>query len=136
MSLDVTLRAVRPTEVFDANITHNLNKMAAEAGIYEALWRPAELDPERAARIRAAQDRKDYHGPEGAYAIESEATIHARDLIQPLRAGLALLKAEPDRFKAFNPENGWGSYDDFVPWVERYLTACEEYPDAEVSVSR
>ncbi len=32
--------------------------------------------------------------------------------------------------------NGWGTYKNFVPWVAKYLAACEEYPDADVSVSR
>lgn len=122
--------------VFQANITHNLNGMAAAAGIYEAVWRPAEMDPTRAARIREQEQAKNYHGPGGAYAIEREAVIHARDLIEPLRAGLALLRSDPARFIAMNPENGWGSYDTFVPWVERYLAACERYPDARVEVSR
>ena len=40
MSLDIWLKAVRETEVYAANITHNLGKMAREAGIYELLWRP------------------------------------------------------------------------------------------------
>lgn len=136
MSLDVSLSMVRPTEVFEANITHNLNKMAAEAGIYQALWRPAELDPARAARIHAQEEAGNYHGEGGAYEIERAAIVFARDLIAPLRAGLEALKADPDKFRAFNPENGWGSYDVFVPWVERYLAACEEYPDAEVRASR
>ena len=35
MSLDVWLVEVLPTEVYSANITHNLNRMADEAGIYE-----------------------------------------------------------------------------------------------------
>jgi len=94
-------------EVFQANITHNLNRMAEAAGIYECLWRPDE------------------HG-----------FTNAGQLIQPLREGLAVLKDSPDKFMALNPENGWGSYDDFVPWVERYLAACEAFPEAEVSVSR
>ena len=29
--------------MYNANITHNLGKMAEEAGIYEALWRPYQL---------------------------------------------------------------------------------------------
>ena len=136
MSLDVYLTATVPTTVFDANITHNLGKMAGEAGIYEALWRPAEMDPERKARIQAQAKAGNYHGPDGAYAIEAEVVTYARDLIEPLRAGLALLRADPERFEKHNPENGWGSYRDFVPWVARYLQACEEYPDAEVRVSR
>lgn len=94
-------------EVFQANITHNLNGMAKEAGIYEALWRPDEI-----------------------------GISQARQLIEPLRNGLARLRLNPQHYVKFNPENGWGSYDGFVPWVQTYLDACERYPDATVRVSR
>lgn len=107
MSLDVTLRAVRQVDVFSANITHNLNKMAGEAGIYLYLWHPEKL-----------------------------GIKYAHELIEPLRNGLELLKSDPDRFKKFDASNGCGSYDDFVPWLEEYIAACEENPDATVSVSR
>lgn len=107
MSLDVYLTAVRPTEVYSRNITHNLNKMAAEAGIYEALWRPEEIGINRADQ-----------------------------LIEPLTVGLAKLKADPEFFQKFNSPNGWGMYEHFVPFVEDYLQACKENPDAEVNVSR
>jgi hypothetical protein len=40
MSLDVYLEEVRPCTVYSSNITHNLNKMADEAGIYQALGAP------------------------------------------------------------------------------------------------
>jgi hypothetical protein len=93
--------------VYSANITHNLNKMAREAGIYEALWRPEEI-----------------------------GIAKAEQLIAPLRDGLALLKSDPARFKAFNPSNGWGNYDGLARFVTDYLAACEEWPDAEVSVWR
>lgn len=107
MSLDVSLTAVRPTEVYSANITHNLGKMAREAGIYEYLWRPEEIGITKAAQ-----------------------------LIGPLEEGLALLKRETDHFKQFNAPNGWGMYEHFVPFVERYLEACRENPDADVSANR
>jgi hypothetical protein len=107
MSLDVHLTKVMPTDVYHSNITHNLGEMAEEAGIYEALWRPDEI-----------------------------GITHAAQLIEPLRAGLALLKSEPTRFKKFNASNGWGTYEHFVPFVEKYLEACQDNPDAEVSVSR
>ena len=51
MSLDVTLTAVRPTEVTSANITHNLVPMAKEAGIYQHLWRPDEIGITKAAEL-------------------------------------------------------------------------------------
>ena len=107
MSLDVYLTATRPTEVYEANITHNLTKMAAEAGIYEALWRPEEIGITKAV-----------------------------DLIDILWEGLEKMKADPDHYKQFNSPNGWGMYEHFVPFVENYLNACRENPDAEVYVSR
>jgi hypothetical protein len=96
-----------PREGFSANITHNLANMAREAGIYHHLWRPEEV-----------------------------GATHASQLIEPLRAGLSLLRSDPARFSAFNAKNGWGVYDDFVPWVERYLAACEADPTAKITVSR
>jgi len=107
MSLDVTLTAVRPTTVYDANITHNLGAMAEEAGIYKACWRPEEIGITKAAQ-----------------------------LIEPLRNGIAQMKADPARFEKHNSPNGWGLYKNFLPWLERYLEACEANPDADVSVSR
>ena len=118
MSLDVYLYSRIPcphcqksvdTEncVHTSNITHNLGGMAQEAGIYRHLWHPEDL------------------------LINT-----AGELIGPLNAGLVLLRAEPERFKKLNPDNGWGSYEGFITFVEEYLRACEEYPNAKISVSR
>ena len=38
------------------------------------------------------------------------------------------LQADPDRFIAMNPENGWGSYDTFVPRLKELIEAANEYP--------
>ena len=107
MSLDVSLFVQKPVEVYSANITHNLCKMAEEAGIYKACWRPEEVGITKAAQ-----------------------------LIEPLRNGIAQMKADPARFEKHNSPNGWGLYRNFLPWLERYLEACEANPNAEVSVSR
>lgn len=94
-------------QVYSANITHNLAKMAEAAGIYKHLWRPEEL-----------------------------GIILARDLIEPLTEGLNKMKADPDYYKQFNASNGWGLYEHFIPWIGEYLGACMQYPEAEISVSR
>ncbi len=107
MSLDVYLTRVQKVTIFEQNITHNLGKMAKEAGIYQHLWRPDEL-----------------------------GITKAGELIAPLRHGIETMEADPERFKAFDSPNGWGRYKDFMPWLKRYLEACEDYPDADVEVSR
>lgn len=60
----------------------------------------------------------------------------AVQLVEPLRAGLLALHAEPARFMPLNPSNGWGSYDTLVEFVSEYLAACEAYPGAAVEASR
>jgi len=110
MSLDVYLidkEQDEPNEVYSANITHNLNKMAMEAGIYEALWRPEEIGKKKASEI-----------------------------VEILEKGLSDLKERPQHFEKFNSPNGWGMYEHFVPFVENYLNACKEYPNADIEISR
>ena len=113
--------------VYSANITHNLGEMADKAGIYEALWRPHRL-------------REDYVVAEGdhdaEYEFEDNVTIVASEIIPILEKGLADLKSRPDYFKEFDSPNGWGLYIHFVPFVEKYLEACREYPESIVETSR
>ena len=35
----------------------------------------------------------------------------------------------------FNPANGWGSYDGFVPWLIKYKDACEDNPGCKIKAS-
>jgi hypothetical protein len=127
MSLDVYLRIavpidpdahncncehceIRPTgfeTVFDRNTTHNHNRIADAVGIYRHCWRPDEI-----------------------------GVTTASQLIEPLRAGLAQLRATPEAFKHLEPGNGWGSVAHFTDFVAAYLEACEAHPTATVSVSR
>jgi hypothetical protein len=109
MSLNVYLEAPRVVEVFEHNMTHNLGHMAEKAGLYEALWRPEEIEGF------------------GGSAVE---------LVPILLEGLAKLKADPEHFRQFEPDNGWGKYENLVDFVEAYLDACQANPDATVRVSR
>jgi len=93
--------------VYSGNITHNLSRMAREAGIYNALWRPEEI-----------------------------GIATANQLIDPLVNGLNRLRNAPSRFQQFNPISGWGSYDVLVGFAAEYLEACVSYPDAAIRTSR
>lgn len=88
------------------NITHNLNNMAKAVGLYEVLWRPEEI-----------------------------GITTASQMIVPLEKGVNELVANPDKYKAFNPVNGFGSYEDFVDFCKSVLRNCCEYPDAVIEAS-
>lgn len=64
---------------------------------------------------------------------------HGRDAggcAEGLEAAIATLKAEPDRFRAMNPANGWGSYETLVPALEELLATWTAHPKATVHVWR
>lgn len=93
--------------VHDQNITHNLGRMASEAGIYEIVWCPDENGINKPSQ-----------------------------LIEPLKKAIKDMKSRPEHYKQFNSSNGWGLYKHFLPWLEELLVGCEENPEAEIYVSR
>jgi hypothetical protein len=101
---DIEFSVNRETEeVFESNITHNLVPMAKAAGLYDYVWHP-----------------------------EGMGIYKAKELIDPLREGLHSLKLYPEKYKQYNPSNGWGDYEGFVQFIESYLSACYMYPEADI----
>ena len=106
MSLDVWLK-VDGEEVFEWNITHNLRPMADAAGFGNAAWRPDCYGMDKASQV-------------GPY----------------LEAGIIQLVKRKAEMELLNPQNGWGDYEGLLDFAVAYAVACNEYPDAEVGVSR
>jgi len=113
MSLDVYLMVTKPCSVYSANITHNVNTMAMvvelsnDLTLYDVMWRPDEHE-----------------------------MVYAKDIVDYLYAGWKDLVSNPEKYKKFNPSNGWGSYDGLVNFVKNYHDACMENLDAELRISR
>lgn len=109
MSLDIYLNNGDGYDccVWSANITHNVNDMAAIVGAYHYLWRP-----------------------------ENVGVVRAADNIENLRRSLGMMYLNYERMKAMNPENGWGDVNGLIDFTKEYLDACIKYPDAIIEVSR
>lgn len=60
----------------------------------------------------------------------------AVDCLPALTGAIALMRDEPERFKALDPTNGWGSYDTLLPALDRLVVAFTAAPNAYVRVSR
>jgi len=107
MSLDIYLKCkCCKLAVHDQSTTHNLTTMAEAVGLYEPLWHPERLN-----------------------------IIKAKELIKPLKKGIRELKFNPAKFKKLEPDNKWGTYDDFVPWLVELFKACVRYPNTIIKVS-
>jgi hypothetical protein len=92
---------------YTANITHNLGRMAEEAEIYGVVWRP-----------------------------EENGITTAGQLIAPLSAAIVRMRLDPERFKKLDSPNGWGTYENFLPWIVKYYDACVANPQAHVRADR
>lgn len=92
--------------VFEANFTHNVSRMADQADLYDPIW----------------------HADQNC--------VYASDLIDPLIMGIADMKQWPEHYRQFDAPNKWGTYDQFLPWLERLLEACTDYPDAKIFIDK
>ena len=113
MSLDIYIVPIacphcgRHDDGFSANITHNLTTMAEALGIYECLWNNEKVGVKTAGQ-----------------------------LIKPLKTAIKSMKDDPEKYKKFNAKNGWGTYNDFLPWLEDLLDACQESPESKIDFLR
>ncbi len=92
------------------NVTYNLNPMLREAGwtwpceghlFADTVWCADYIKGARAADI----------GEKAMYVLRN-------------------LEAEPEKYRAMNPPNGWGSYDGLLTVWRDFVEAIRETPDA------
>ncbi|MPN58149.1 hypothetical protein SDC9_205850 [bioreactor metagenome] len=80
--------------------------MAEAVGLYKALWSPEEI-----------------------------CITSASQMIAPLEKAIKELENDPEKYKAYNPSNGWGNYDIFVSFCKSVLHTCREHPDAVIEAA-
>lgn len=59
----------------------------------------------------------------------------ARDVAEILTRTIAAFDADPDKFRAMNPPNGWGTFEGAREFAQEVLAACLIAPNAVVRVS-
>jgi len=65
---------------------------------------------------------------EWPYAISG---MGCTELVTKLTKGIEKLKAEPDKYRAMNPENGWGDYDGLLAKLKAILEVAIKFPSAQ-----
>lgn len=114
MSWDAWLTDDRGHSEGDWNYTHNCNGMAnavlyADYDTTQTTWNEVfHADPNRPSWWRVLNGMS---GLDGAMFLTN--------IIKGL-------EAEPERFRAMNPDNGWGNYDDFLRLLTQMRDAVPE----------
>lgn len=112
---DIKVNTYETDEFWHGNITHNLNKMAMQCpsfdpdySLYNLLWRDEPIN-----------DLNPYF------------------YIDRLISCLGNLENNPDYYKQFNPENGWGTYEQLVKFVKSFVIALIDMPNgSKIEYSR
>jgi hypothetical protein len=121
MSLDISLHqdAKYNTEVYEANITHNLGKMAGKVSCF------------------ILQKREEKPKEITLYDILWHGSGQSGLVIAPmLEVGLHELKENREIYEEYNPENGWGDYEKLVKFTQELLFACKEFPETTLYCHR
>ena len=109
MSWDVAVHADvdgNPVYLADWNYTHNCNGMANEV---------------------LGQD-----GPSWYRRLDGLEGAAAAALLHQILFGL---NANPQHFRAMNPDNGWGDFDSFRARLEEMAAVAEKFPSSQWSAS-
>ena len=57
------------------------------------------------------------------------------ECLEILDSGIEAMAADPDKYRALNPPNGWGDYDSALQMLREMRAACVEYPEAGMRIS-
>lgn len=109
---DVRIREeeTETNEFWHGNITHNLTKMAKHVSV-------DKTDPDNYLTLYDMLWRDEY-----------DSIITISNYIKYLTNSLFELKNNPDKYKQYNPENGWGTYEQLVEFVRSFIHALIDMP--------
>lgn len=58
------------------------------------------------------------------------------DLLPYIEAGLAELKWKPNEYSQYSNKGGWGTYEQFIDWLQKLIDNLKIEPKAELFVSQ
>lgn len=105
------------------HLTYNLNPMLALAGW---TW-PEHKDDERSS-LSIVTETAGQRVWSAAYLEGARAADIGEKAMHVLRN----LEAEPEKYRALNPANGWGTYEGLVTEWRRFVEAIRAYPDSTI----
>lgn len=69
-------------------------------------------------------------------ALYNSAGMEASEVLPVLVNGLSDMIAYPEKYKKYNSPNGWGLYENAVPWLAELIKGFNENPDAIIEVRK
>ena len=96
-----------------------------------------KVQPTKVAEHNITHNLKDMFREAGIHDLlwRGDGKI-AGEIIGELCAGLALMEADPERFRKHNDPGGWGTYPNALRFLRSVIASCASHPDGIVRCSR
>ena len=62
-------------------------------------------------------------------SLNSLDGMTALEAIPTLEKGVENMAYNPDKYKAMNPDNGWGDYEGALEYITKLLNECRKHPN-------
>jgi hypothetical protein len=69
-------------------------------------------------------------------ALYNSHGMQAKSIVPILKLGLEDMLKKPNVYKKLEPENGWGSYDGAITFLNSVIEACEDNPTAKLIIDK
>lgn len=119
MSYDIYLRAESCQDNRPGNYTYNV----------DAMFALALGDPE--SRVRRVTDIFLHRGDP---VLSRFLHMRAGDCIEALSEAVTDMRENPAQYIKLNPPNGWGNYEGALEYLQHFLDACNDSPNATVEM--
>ena len=61
---------------------------------------------------------------------------HCRDLISKLHVCILYMLMNKEELKKYNPENGWGTYEQLLEFTKEFQMACIDNQDCKIEIDK
>ena len=68
--------------------------------------------------------------------IYNSEGVEASEVVDRLNHGLRMMTHHPEAYRALEPSNGWGTYENAIEFIGNFIEACNEYPKAVIAVCK
>lgn len=124
-----------PTDLADRSVTYNVARMFIEA---LAILDPGVHTPScrcgKSYRVKRDGDWVDEVQQDHEYGLPALHGAPCVEAAGALRAAIGRMDADPAKYKALNPANGWGSADSAREDLVWLLEQCQRHPKATIYI--
>lgn len=58
------------------------------------------------------------------------------EVVEAIQNGYQDMRDHPEKYRQYSAKNGWGTYEQALPWLEKLIREFERYPKGRIHISK